>query len=289
MTLAEKQPETTPEFSYHLLRNALDGYRKNLSQLDPNEYTQVHRKASKSYELESLVIASPEAEGMVISERQLDASVAAVAERYSSHEEFVEDLESNGLDEAGLRKALQRELMFDSVMQRVAARSAEVNELDIHLFYEMHHERFQTSESRVASHVLITINDDYPENTRDAALARIQQVAEKLAGRGNRFDEFARRYSECPTAMEGGKLGEVNRGQLYEGLDATLFRLQEGEISDIVESEMGFHILYCEKIKPARTVPLSKAAPRIREVLQERQRRNCQKSWLASLQKIENA
>ncbi|MGD9164689.1 MAG: peptidylprolyl isomerase, partial [Chromatiales bacterium] len=115
--------------------------------------------------------------------------------------------------------------------------------------------------------------------------ARAQEVVRKLAGRGNRFEEFAKRYSECPTAMEGGKLGQTSRGQLYESLDAVLFRLEEGEISDIVESEMGFHILFCEKIKPARKVPLSKAAPRIREVLQERQRRNCQKAWLNSLQK----
>ncbi len=289
MTLAEKQPDITPEFSYHLLRNALNGYRKNLSQLDPNEYAQVHRKASKSYELESLVIASPEAEGLVISQQQLDDTVAAVADRYASREEFITDLESNGLDEEGLRHALQRELMFDSVMQRVAARSAEVNELDVHLFYEMHHERFQTPETRVASHVLITINPDYPENTREAALERMRQVRDKLAGRGNRFEEFAKRYSECPTAIEGGKLGEVSRGQLYDRLDAALFKLAQGAISDIVESELGFHILYCEKVKPARTVPLSKAAPRIREVLQERQRRNCQKCWLQSLQKIENA
>jgi peptidyl-prolyl cis-trans isomerase C len=289
MTLAEKQPEITPEFSYHLLRNALNGYRKNLSQLDPNEYAQVQRKASKSYELESLVIASPEAQGLVISPQQLDESVAAVASRYASREEFLNDLEGNGLDEEGLRKALQRELLFDSVMQRVAASSAEVNDLDIHLFYEMHHERFQTPETRLASHLLITINPDYPENTRAAANTRAQEALQKLAGRGNRFEEFAKRYSECPTAMEGGKLGEVSRGQLYESLDGVLFKLEEGEISDIVESEMGFHILYCEKVKPARKVPLSKAAPRIREVLQERQRRNCQKSWLASLQKIENA
>jgi peptidyl-prolyl cis-trans isomerase C len=289
MTLAEKQPEITPEFSYHLLRNALSGFQKNLSQLDPNEYAQVQRKASKSFELESLVIGSAEAEGLVISDQQLADSVAEVGQRYGSREEFLGDLEANGLDEEGLRKALYRELMFDSVMQRVAANSAEVNELDVHLFYEMHHERFQGQEVRLASHVLITINPDYPENTREAAGERMQQVKEKLAGRGNRFEEFAKRYSECPTAMEGGKLGEVTRGQLYECLDTALFRMAEGEISEVIESELGFHILYCEKIKPARKVPLSKAAPRIREVLQERQRRNCQKSWLASLQKIENA
>ncbi|MEJ2692797.1 MAG: nitrogen fixation protein NifM [Candidatus Thiodiazotropha sp.] len=289
MTLAEQQPEISPEFSYHLLRNALNDYKKNLGQLDPGEYSQVHRKASKSYELESLVIASKEAEGLVISEQQLNESMEAVASRYLSREDFVEDLEGNGLDEEGLRKALYRELMFDSVMQRVAANSADVNDLDIHLFYEMHYDRFQTPETRTASHLLITINSDYPENSREAAYERMAQVVEKLAGRGNRFAEFAKRYSECPTAMEGGKLGNVTRGQLYERLDATLFKMEEGEISDLVETELGFHILYCEKIKPARKIPIAKAASRIRELLQERHRRNCQKAWLASLRKISHA
>jgi peptidyl-prolyl cis-trans isomerase C len=289
MTLAKKQSEISPEFSYHLLRNALNGYHKNLSQLDPSEYQQVYRKASKSYELESLVIAAPEAEGLIISPQQLDQSVAEVASRYESREAFERDLEANGLDETGLRKALYRELMFDSVMQRVAANSADVNELDVHLFYEMHHERFQSPETRVARHILITINPDYPENTRDAAHDRMKQVVEKLAGRSNRFEEFAKRYSECPSAMEGGRLGEVTCGQLYESLDGALFKMQAGEISPIIESELGFHILYCEKIKAVKKVPLSKAAPRIRELLQERHRRNCQKSWLASLQKVEHA
>jgi peptidyl-prolyl cis-trans isomerase C len=289
MTLAEKHSEISPEFSYHLLRNALNGYRKNLSQLDPSEYQEVFDKASRSYQLESLVIAAPEAEGLVISESQLDQSVGEVASRYESREDFERDLQANGLDEPGLRKALYRELVFDSVMQRVAANSADVNELDVHLFYEMHHDRFQTPETRMARHILITINADYAENTREAARERIEQVSGKLAGRGNRFDEFARRYSECPSAMEGGRLGEVTCGQLYERLDRALFNMQAGEVSGIIESELGFHLLYCEKIKPAKKVPLAKAAPRIREVLQERHRRNCQKSWLASLQKITHA
>ena len=84
--------------------------------------------------------------------------------------------------------------------------------------------------------------------------------------------------------MDGGKLGEVKRGTLYAELDAQLFAMQEGEISPIIESEIGLHILLCEKIKPAKRTPFSKAAPKIREVLEERRRRNCQKARLTALQ-----
>lgn len=289
MTLAEQQPETLPEFNYHMLRNALNDYQKNLSQLEPMQYQEIYRKASKSYQLESLVIESPEAKGVVVSQEQLDRTVDDVAARYGSRDEFIDDLEGNGLNENSLRKALYRELVFDGVMQRVAANSADVSDLDIHLFYEMHHDRFSTPETRQARHILVTINPQYAENTPTAARQNIQQLLEKLAGRGNRFEQFAKRYSECPTAMEGGKLGDVKRGQLYQQLDGVLFNMQEGEISDIVETELGLHILYCEKIMPAKRLPLSKAYPRIRQHLQERHRRNCQKAWLAKLQKVAHA
>ncbi|MEJ2406047.1 MAG: nitrogen fixation protein NifM [Candidatus Thiodiazotropha sp.] len=286
MTLAAERIETSSVFNYHMLRNALSCYKKNLTQLDPHEYDQVTHSATKSYDLESLVIQSPEAENLIISDAQLDASLQEVASRYPNREEYLRDLESNGLDEEGLKAALHRELLFDAVMQKVAAKSADVNDLDIHLFYEMHHERFQMPELRTVRHILITINPDYPENLPEAAKERMQEVVDKLGGRVNRFDQFAKRYSECPTAMEGGKLGEVARGQLYESLDSALFGMQVGEISPIIESDMGLHILYCEKIKPAKRVPLSKAQPKIRAILQERQRRNCQKVWLNSLQQV---
>lgn len=283
MSLSLLQTEPSAEFNYHLLRSALDGFGKNLSQLDDEQYQQVERKASKTYELENLVLATDEAKGVVISTEVLDQALAEVAARYSDHDEFISDLANNGLDEVGLRQALYRELMFNNVMQKIAARAANVNDLDMRLFYELHGDRFSAPEQRTVRHILVTINPDFPENTALAARARIEQVAEKLGDRGNRFHEFAKRYSECPTAMQGGKLGEVPRGQLYPELDAVLFAMAEGEISGIVESEMGLHILWCEKIKPGKKTPYSKAAPRIREYLQERQRRNCQKAWLAEL------
>lgn len=283
MPLVQHESGSGPELNYHLLRNALDEYSCNLTELDAQQYARVLHKASRSYELESRVLASPEAEGLVIPDDQLNAAVDEVASRYSNDSEFETDLAANGLDRDGLYRALRRELMFDAVMQRVASKAADVNDIDLKLFYEMHSDRFEAPELRTARHILITINSDFVENTRLAAMARIDQVAAQLKGRKNRFQDLAKRHSECPSVMEGGTLGEVRRGMLYPELDAALFGLEEGEISGVVESEIGFHILLCEKVKPGKRTPFSKAADKIREILQERRRRNCQKAWLATL------
>ncbi|AKH21722.1 nitrogen fixation protein NifM [Sedimenticola thiotaurini] len=272
-----------PAFNYHLLRSALSLFSKNLAELDRAEYRQVRDQALKSFELETRVLATDEARDLVIPEKLLDASLQRLSSRYADRDEFLQDLKINSLDEAGLRVALHRELLFDAVLQRVAADCPPVSDVDIGLFYEMHRDRFETPELRVARHILITVNPDFPDNTRTAAKARMEQVVEKLAGRVNRFADFAKRFSECPTAMEGGALGDVKPGQLYAELDALLFSMQAGEISPIVESEMGFHILLCERIKPGKRMSLTKATPRIRSLLQERQQRNRQKAWLETL------
>ena len=152
------------------------------------------------------------------------------------------------------------------------------------LYYEMNKERFRQAETRTARHVLITINEEYPENSRENALQRIRQVAAQATGNPKQFAKLARQYSECPTAMEGGKLGTVPRGQLYPQLDTVLFNLFNGQASEPVESEIGFHVLLCEQIFPARTIALSQARPQIRALLQERAQRNCQKAWLKQLE-----
>lgn len=284
-SLATISEQASPLLAYHLLKVAGTSYKKNPAQLAPEQLQEATEKARQTYEIESLVMATDEARKVVISDSQLDGAVDELKGRYQSAEEFEQDLQQNNLDEELLRDSLRRELVFDSVMQQIGARSVDVNDLDIHLFYEMHHDRFDLPEKRVARHILITINPDYIENSRPAALARAEQLVGKLRGRKNRFASLARKYSECPTALEGGKLGTLTRGQLYPELDAMLFSMQEGEISGVVESDVGFHVLWCEKVIAAKSVPLSKARPRIRQLLEERKRRNCQKNWLAELRR----
>lgn len=274
-----------PAYAYHLLKVALDSYQKPPPQLDDAQLQLAQDKADRSYELESLVLAAPEAVDVVVGDAQLDAAFAEVTGRYDSPEAFRRDLQQNDLDEVCLREALRRELIFDGVMQRVAARAPGVDDIDVRLFYELQRERFSIPEQRTARHILITVNPQFVENTHPAALARAEQLAEKLARKPNRFASLARQHSECPTALEGGKLGVVKRGQLYPELEAMLFGMDEGEISEVVESEVGFHILWCEKVVRAKSIPLSKARPRIRTILEERKRRNCQKNWLAELRR----
>jgi len=279
--------DTAPGFQYHLLRGALERFSKNPAHLDAGQMAEARRRADKTYALESLVLSSAEAGEVIIPSEQVDAAFAEVVSRYADRSAFESDLRANALNEQRLRQALYRELVFDSVMQRVAVQRLRVSQIDARLYYELHIEKFVLPERRVARQILITVNNDFIENTRQAARSRIDAIAARLKRSPNRFVDQARRYSECPSALEGGKLGEIRRGQLFVRLDSALFALPEGAVSEVLETEIGFHLLRCERLLPARTLPFSSVETRIEKLLDDRNRRNCQKAFIRQLQ--ENA
>jgi peptidyl-prolyl cis-trans isomerase C len=277
-----------PELAYHLLRGAVERFSKAVPELDAEQLAEAKAQADKTYALESLVLSSDEARDVIIPQEKIEQAVAEIVGRYENHEEFLADMDANGLDEETLRSALYRELLFDAVMNRVGSRSAEINDVDVRIFYEMHKDKFAVPETRTTRHILITINPEFPENTREAALERINTLAERLQAKPKRFAQLARENSECPTAMQDGLLGDIKRGALYPELDAALFDMQEGDVSEVIESEVGLHILLCEKIKPEKATPRVKAEKKIRQHLEERARRACQKAWLEPLKEKSN-
>ena len=99
---------------------------------------------------------------------------------------------------------------------------------------------------------LITYNND---KEKAKALAQLDQLRSTVKN-AQKFAEAALRHSQCPIALEGGKLGIVKRAQLYAELEPAAFALAEGEISALLESPIGLHIVRCDEIlspgNPAR-------------------------------------
>jgi peptidyl-prolyl cis-trans isomerase C len=268
---------------YTLLRASLSLFKKPTDDLDEAQLQQAQRQARNEYDIENRVLRSSEAAGVIITGREIDLAFSEIRERFEDEEAFTRALAANGLTEITLRGALARQCKVNAVLDRVTARSPKVNDVEVGIFYHLHPDKFRLPEKRTARHILISINPDYPENTRDQARQRVEEIADTLRRKPNKFADLALKHSECPTALNGGVLGTVIKGQLYPELDAALFALKENGISEVVETEIGFHLIQCLKIIRAETLSLKKAAPKIRQMMQERYRRICQRAWLASL------
>ena len=244
---------------------------------------EAERIAQRQFDIEQKVLSSAEARAVIVPPSEVSTAVDNIRARYGDANEFIRELESNDLNEALLREALARELKVEAVLARVAARTPTVDETEARLYYYLHLQQFEQPETRTARHILITINPTFPENRRDVALQRCAEIAKRLARKPDRFAEQAGKHSECPTALDGGTLGRLKRGTLYPELDAVLFALREGGVSDVVESPLGFHILFCEKIYRAGPASLAEVLPQLRERLTARAANRAKKRWIEQL------
>ncbi len=280
MTVLEKPIQLD---TYNLLRAALSLFKKSPYELEEAELQQAKTQALNEFRIESRVLNAPEAAAVIITEQELQQAYQEIRGRYDDEDAFFSDLEKNQLNQESLQAALYRQCKVNTVLEVVAARAPTVSDVDIGIYYQLHPEQFHRPERREASHIFISINPDYAENTAEAALLRAQELCDKLRKKPHKFADLALRHSECPTALQGGVLGIVSRGTLYPELDEVLFKLKSGEVSEVVKSEIGFHVLLCKSIQKPETLSLAKATPKIRQLMNDRARRTCQRAWIAGL------
>lgn len=272
-----------PDVAYLVLKAAQKLYGKAPAALHDDELVRAQDMASRQRRLEASVLAAPEARDAMVPQATLDAALQEIRGRYAAEDEFAADLARNGLDEAGFATALEREMRVEAVLEKVGTQAGQVSDMDVEIYYQYHPEQFRRPETRLARHILVTINEGIPENTRAAARQRIDEIAARLAKEPQRFEEQALKHSECPTALDGGKLGELPRGKLFPELDRALFELKTGEMSGVLESELGFHILRCDAVIEAGVLTFAQAKPHIRKLLEQKRKRACQQAWLKGL------
>ena len=127
-------------------------------------------------------------------------------------------------------------------------------EQDLKTYYEQNLQRLAGQEQRRASHILITAAKDAPAAERDKARAKAQALLAEVRRQSKTFADVARKNSQDPgSAAKGGDLDFFARGAMVKPFEEAVFAMKEGDISDVVESDFGFHIIQVTGIKQPKT------------------------------------
>lgn len=141
-------------------------------------------------------------------------------------------------------------LSLDALLTQVKVSDAEVK-----TWYDGHQDRYQEPEERRASHVLISSDGDAG---KEKAKAKAEEVLKDIQKNPSRFAELAKQHSQDPgSAQKGGDLGYFGRGMMVKPFEDAVFQQKEGEISGLVESDFGYHIIKVTGIKAAKLRPLA--------------------------------
>lgn len=268
---------------YLSLKLARELFQKTPKALGEDERAKVAAVAARQMEIERRILTTLEASRVVLPPSAVPQAVAEIRGRFVSEAEFLEELDQSGLDETELAAAIARDLRVEAVLDSVARTAPPVTDTEVEIFYLQHAARFLRPETRSLRHILVTVNEDLPGSGRTVARERIETIRQRLDKDLSRFAEQALKHSECPTAMNGGLLGAVPRGQLYPELETVAFALEAGRMSGIVETALGFHLVLCDAIHPERRAPLAEVRDRLRARIEDGRRAAAQKAWVAGL------
>ncbi|MBK5298403.1 MAG: peptidylprolyl isomerase [Vicinamibacteria bacterium] len=195
---------------------------------------------------------------------------------------FKAALQAQQVTEAKLRDDARIDLLVSKLLDQEVNQKVLVKPSDIAAFYEKNPERFQQGETLRASHILVVVPADANAQARAALRARAD-AALKAAKAGQDFAKLARQYSQDSSAQRGGDLGFFPKGQMVPAFDQAAFALAPGQVSDLVETQFGYHIIKAIEKRPARIVPFVEVAGQIQQFLEQEQRQEKSKALVDQL------
>lgn len=269
--------------AYYLLRAAQHHFQQQPQELSAEQNLWLDTQVGKQQLMEAKVLASAEAANVRVSDELLSQSLADMEAQYEDVDAFLFDLQRLDLTLATLADLLARQLRVERILERQAAGIVGASETEARHYYATHPQQFTQPERRQAWHLLITINPDYPENRRASVLNKLNNIRAEVDGDLERFKQQAQRHSECPSALKSGELGWIPQGHLYPEIDRALFALNAGELSELVETEVGMHLVMCSEIQPEQQIPFAQVVSTLQEKLTEVQQRKAQQAWMRTL------
>ncbi len=201
----------------------------------------------RSSVLDSLVrktalLNAAEAAGIAADAEEVDGEMEKIRNRFSSEEEYTQSLDEQGYSVDGLRQQIEEDLTISALIDAKVLNAIEIPEDEIVSFFEENSQYFVVPESVTASHILVEVSEDASSEKVAAAREKIESILAELKA-GADFAEVAKKRSEGPSGPSGGSLGTFGRGQMVPPFEEAAFSLEPGELSDIVRTQFGFHII----------------------------------------------
>ena len=219
---------------------------------------------------------------MAVPDAELEAAMKQLRGQFPDEKKFQQALQSEHLTVAQLREQTRTNLAVSKLLEHEVGPKIVVKPADISAFYEKNPDKFQQPEAVRASHVLIAVPQQADDAAKKAARAKAEDIM-KRARAGADFAKLAQASSNDASAQRGGDLGFFPKGQMVPAFEAAAFALQPGQVSDVVETPFGYHVIKVTEKRPAQVIPFAQVAPRIEEFLKQEQQQTLTKAYVQTL------
>jgi parvulin-like peptidyl-prolyl isomerase len=219
-----------------------------------------------------LLSQEAQARKLAVPEPEIDGRIGEIRKQFPNEQAFTAALAQRQMTPDGLKSDIRQQLLAMKLVETDVKPGVNVGEKEIAEFYQKNPERFQQPEAVHAAHILIRLPENADEATRKKARADIDKAMTELRKKGADFASVAKKYSQDASAANGGDIGFVAKGQgLPPAFELAVFALQPGQVSAVVDSPAGYHIIKAMERRPGRTVPLDEVKGQVGEFLTQEQ------------------
>ncbi len=266
--------------SYQQWQNAFSSFisrydSQTLSNITDETLASIKNSVTEQLVNSTLLYQYAQDQNIRVSDNEVNKEMEQIKANFDSEEEFNEILKRNNLTINQLKDSLKRQLMIEKTVEQESEK-IEITEEEMTQYYEENTDNFFEPEKRKIRHILV-------ENTEEAQTI-LNQLDDGIAD----FDKLAKEKSIGPSSEKGGDLGYISRGQMVSEFEEAAFALEVGEISDIVQTEYGYHIIICDDIQEEHQLTYEEAEEEIENILSSQKENERTEALLAQLREDAN-
>jgi len=252
---------------------------------DPATVGELAQQALDSLIGLELLYQESQARGVVVDDAAVNEEIARSKSGFPDARAFEAAMKAKGMTDADLRRETRKTMAVNRLLEGSIWRDVRISPEQIKGFYEENKEEFKHPPQIRVSQILIRVPEKASAAARDAAKQQATALLNQLKA-GADFSQLAREHSQDPgSAPLGGDLGYIAKGDMDAAFEQRAFALAPNQLSDVVATPYGFHIIRVAERREAGYAPLSEVQERIREVLLKSERQARQAALVAELRK----
>jgi parvulin-like peptidyl-prolyl isomerase len=234
-----------------------------------------------------LLLKKADTMGIQVSSSKVDGEVNAVKKKFSSEQEFLQELELKKLTLKQYQQELKEDILIDAVFRRELGEGIKITDQQVEDYFNKNPLQFSSEEQRRASVILIKVNPKAGSAGDRKARQKLQKIVDKLK-KGGDFAELAQAHSQDSIAKRGGDLGFFTKDRMFGPFSKLAFKLNVGKVSEIFRTQHGYQILKVTGKKAGKKGTLESERENIRKLLTDRAIRNKSHPYLEALRKNAN-
>ena len=252
--------------------SAMTPYRLQIAAMGEGAVTDEQMTEIKTKVLENLIgtellYQECQKSNIKVEDKEVDATYNEQKTQFSTEDEFKQALKQYNFSDSAFKDQIKVGLTIQNLINTKFTLNTAISDEEVKKYYDDNPSYFQEPEKVRASHIMMMVGADEEQAKKDEAKKKIDQVLKRLKG-GEDFAALAKEVSEdASTKDNGGDLDYFYKGQMVQAFEDAAFALKPGEISNVVETEYGYHIIKLTDKKDAKTITLDESKEEIRNGL----------------------